>query len=236
MTQAEYDQEWYLSVEAAIRGAYYGEAMAKAMKDGRITRVPFDPMVPVDTDWDLGMDDETTIWFSQSVRSGEVRLIAYVHGADQGLPYYWRLLQELQRERGYVYGTHWAPHDIEVREMGTGKSRRETAASIGLAFRVTPGLSVADGINAARMLLPRCWFDEEKCADGLESLRQYRKGWHEKHQQFTDEPVHNWASHGADAFRGLAVRHKTPETVKPRPRLPFDARPGMGPGTGWLGG
>jgi hypothetical protein len=236
MTQAEYDQEWYLSVEAAIRGAYYGELLAKAGKDGRITRVPFDPVLPVDTDWDLGVDDETTIWFSQSLRSGEVRVIDYVHGSDQGLPFYWRVLQERQRTEGYVYGTHWAPHDIQVREMGTGKSRRETAASLGLAFRVTPHVGVADGINAVRVILPRCWFDEDKCADGLEALRQYRKGWHEKYQQFTDEPLHNWASHGADAFRGLAVRHRTPETPRTRAREPFDPRPGTGPGTGWLGG
>jgi len=234
MTQEEFDQEWYLSTEAAIRGAYYGKLIAQARRDGRITRVPFDPMLPVDTDWDLGIDDETAIWFSQSLRSGEVRLIDYVHGHDAGLDAYWRLLQDRQRERGYVYGEHWAPHDIEVREMTTGKTRKEIARAMGLTFKVTPKLSLADGINAVRMLLPRCWFDEERCAEGLEALIQYQKGWNEHTQQFTDDPIHSWASHGADACRGLAVRHRTPEAAKPRQRQMFEPRTSAG--TGWMAG
>ena len=114
-----------------------------------------------------------------------------------------------------MYGAHWAPHDIQVRELGTGKSRLETARSHGIHFRVVPDIGVADGIDAARLLLPRCWFDEEKCRVGLEALTFYRKSYNERLQEFTDKPLHDWSSHGADAFRGLAVRHKVPETPTP---------------------
>ena len=154
-----------------------------------------------------------TIWFSQSLRSGEVRLIDYSENEGEGFVFYAGVL----RERGYVYGKHWAPHDIRVKEFGTGKSRLETARNHGIAFKVTPNIGVADGIDAARLLLPRCWFDEEKCRTGIVTLTFYRKNFNEKLQEFTDTPVHDLASHGADAFRGLAVRHKTPERESPAP-------------------
>lgn len=214
MTQAEFDQEWYLSPEAAIKGAFYLKEMGAAKQAGRITRVPYDPALPVDTDWDLGMDDLLTIWFSQSLRAGEVRLIDYYETADKGLP---EVIGEL-RQKPYVYGTHWGPHDISVRELGTGKSRLAVAAANGVKFSITPrlhgggeaGLEVSEGIKAVRLFLPRCWFDEERCARGLETLRHYKSAWNKQLGEFTGVPVHDWASHGADAFRGLAVRHKVP--------------------------
>jgi phage terminase large subunit len=213
MTQAEYDQEWYLSLDAAIKGAFYAAEMAAAKKAGRITRVPYDPMLPVDTDWDLGIDDLLTIWFSQSLRSGEVRLIDYYETADKGIP---QVIAEI-KEKPYAYGTHWGPHDIAVRELGTGKSRSEVAASHGVRFQMTPrllnaeaGMEVAEGIRAVRMLFSRCWFDEVKCARGIEALRHYRSVFNKQLGQFTGVPVHDWASHGADAFRYLAVRQQVP--------------------------
>lgn len=213
MTQAEYDQEWYLSLEAAIKGAFYITELAAAKKDGRITRVPYDPALPVDTDWDLGIDDLMTIWFSQSLRTGEVRLIDYYETADKGIP---QVIGEL-REKPYVYGTHWAPHDIAVRELGTGKSRLEVAREHGVRFSATPrlldghaGSELAEGIKAARLLMGRCWFDEQKCARGLEALRHYKSAFNKQLGQFTGVPVHDWASHGSDGFRGLAVRHNVP--------------------------
>ena len=218
MTQEEFDQEWYLSSDAAIKGAYYTTLLTAARKDGRITRVPYDPALPVDTDWDLGISDKMTIWFSQSLRSGEVRLIDYYEHSGEGIPHYVRVL----KEKPYVYGEHWAPHDIQVRELGTGKSRLETARSHGIRFRIVRNIGVADGIDAARLLLPRCWFDEEKCRAGLEALTFYRKSYNERLQEFTDKPLHDWSSHGADAFRGLAVRHKPPkekEVAEPPYRL-----------------
>jgi hypothetical protein len=215
MTQAEYDQEWFLSAEAAIKGAWFGAEMAAAQQAGRVTTGPYDPALPVDTDWDLGVDDSTSIWFSQSSRSGDIRLIDYYEASGEGLSHYVNMLHEKRSARKYVYGQHWAPHDIQVRELGTGKTRRETAASLGIKFEIVPRHELADGMNAVRLTLPKCWFDEAKCARGLEALRQYRKQLNPRLQEFTGTPVHDWSSHAADAFRGLAVRHKTPETPRP---------------------
>ena len=218
MTQEEYDQEWFLSTTAAIKGAYYARAMVMARKDGRVARVPFDPALPVDTDWDLGMDDTTAIVFSQSLRSREVRLIDYYANSGEGLEFYARILKEKGQERGYVYGQHWAPHDIEVRELGTGKTRKAVAKSLGIDFQVTPNIGLADGIDAVRLLLPRVWMDEERCGPLIEALTHYRKTWNERLQEFTATPWHDWASHPADAVRGLAVRHRVPELEKTRAR------------------
>lgn len=207
MSQAEYDQEWYLSPEAAIKGAWYAAEMAAAKLQGRITRVPIEPTLPVDTDWDLGIDDNMSIWFNQSLRSGEIRLVDYYEASDEGFPHYIKVLAE----KGYAYGKHYPPHDIAVRELGTGKSRKDIAKGLGLKFEAPlPKLEVIDGIETVRALLPKCWFDEERCAKGLECLRQYRKTFNQRLQEFTGTPVHNWASHGADAFRGLAVRYQQP--------------------------
>jgi len=245
MTQDEYDQEWFLSPTAAIKGAWFGKEMAQATVDGRITRVPYDPALPVDTDWDLGVDDQTVIWFSQSLKSREVRLIDYYAMNGEGLGHYVQVLrgdtpagmkdEDYRHRARYVYGKHWAPHDIAVRELGTGKSRLETAAALGLKFEDPsniPKLELADGINAARLLIGRCWFDEQRCAHGIEALRNYQKTWNERLQQFTGVPVHNWASHGADAFRGLASRHRPPVEKKERPPMPNWA--GGGSGAGWM--
>ena len=216
MTQDEFDQEWYLSTEAAVKGAYYGTQMAAVLKDGRITRVPYDPALPVDTDWDLGMDDYMSIVFSQSLRSGEVRLIDYYESSGEGFTHYIKVLAE----RGYIYGKHYPPHDIAVRELGTGKSRKDTAAALGLKFQdPLPPLDIHEGIEAARLLLARCWFDETKAAKLIECLRNYRKTYNTKLETFTSVPVHNKFSHGADAFRGLAVRHQVPKLEKERNRV-----------------
>jgi phage terminase large subunit len=214
MLQSEYDQEWFLSPEAAIKGAWYAREMTQALTDGRIRAVPYDPGLPVDTDWDLGIADKMTIWFSQSLRNAEVRLIDYYEADGEGLPHFIKVL----RDRPYVYGTHWAPHDIAVRELGTGKSRLETAQSLGLKFAVTPSIPLEDGIAAVRLFLPKCWFDERNTAVGLGCLRNYRKAFNQRLNEFTGTPVHDVYSHGADAFRGLAVRHKMPPERAHRPR------------------
>jgi phage terminase large subunit len=206
MTEAEYDQEWYLSTDAAIKGQWYQKELQSLKKQGRITRVPYDPGLPVDTDWDLGMVDATAIWFSQSTRSGEVRLIDYYEANGESLPHFANVL----KDKGYTYGEHWAPHDIQIKELSSGRSRLEAAAAHGIRFNVCPKVSVIDGIHAARLLFPRCYFDETNTQRGLDCLRHYRKRKNEALDEFTSQPVHDWASHGADAFRYLAVRHKTP--------------------------
>lgn len=212
MTQEEYEQEWFLSTEAAIKGQWYQAQLRQAKLEERITRVPYDASLPVDTTWDLGVNDTTAIWFSQSLRSGEIRLIDYYEAGGEGLPHYAAVLQS----RGYHYRHHYGPHDIQVRELGTGKSRLETALGLGINFRVTPNIGIEDGIHAARLMFQRCWFDAVKCKAGLEALRNYRKKYNTSMQAFTGTPVHDWASNGADAFRYLAVWHQTPvEDMRP---------------------
>jgi phage terminase large subunit len=214
MTDDEYAQEFECSFEASVKGSVYAAELQEARDAGRVTTVPLDPALPIDTDWDLGIGDSTAIWFSQSTRSGDIRLIDYYEASGEGLPHYAAMLQR----KGYVYGTHWAPHDIAVRELGSGKSRLDVAASLGLRFAVVPrvhgekGQEVEAGIHAARLLLGRCWFDATRTRAGLEALMHYRRDYNTRLGEFTARPVHDWASHGADAFRGLAVRYQPPRT------------------------
>ena len=203
MTEDQYRQEFETDFEAAIRGAYYGREMRQAEEDGRISGVPYDKKAEVHTAWDLGIADTTAIWFAQSV-GREVRLIDYYENSGWGLDHYVGII----KAKGYNYGTHWLPHDAEVRELGSGQTRVETLAGMGLKARIAPKLKIEDGINASRLLLPRCWFDARKCAFGIEALKQYRQEMDEKRKAFTGRPLHDFASHGADAFRYLAVSLK----------------------------
>lgn len=193
-------QEYYCSFDAPIEGSYYNAQMARAREEGRIGRVPVDPMLPVHTVWDLGVGDANATWFVQLV-GAEIRLVDYIQGSGYGLDYY---AQELQAKK-YNYGTHIAPHDIKVRELSTAKTRLDIAASLGINFSICPNVPRDDGINAARMIIPRCWFDEEKCEKGISALNSYQKVWDEDNKVFRNTPLHNWASNGADAFRYLAV-------------------------------
>lgn len=211
MTADEYAQEFECSFEAAVKGAIYAKELEALRARKQITRVPYDPTLPVDTDWDLGVGDNMAIWFSQTAKvSSEVRVIDYYEASGEGFPHYASVLSR----KGYTYGAHWAPHDIQVREMSSGRSRLEVAANFGITFQVTPRLhdrvdgEVEEGIHAVRMFLPRCWFDETACKAGLEALQHYRRDYNQRLNEFKATPVHDWASHGADAFRGLAVRHK----------------------------
>ena len=193
-------QEYWCSFDAALTGAYYGKAMEAARADRRIGTVAWEPALPVETWWDLGMGDSTAIWFAQRL-GAEVRLIDYLEASGEGLGFYIDAL----KAKPYAYGRHIAPHDIEVRELGTGKSRRETALKLGLRFEVAPAQSLADGIEASRALIPNCWFDETRCARGIEALAQYRREWNDKTKDFKPTPLHDWTSHGSDAFRYGAV-------------------------------
>lgn len=203
MSEDEYAQEYECSFEAAVRGAYYGKEMNQAEADGRFSQVLYDPRLPVHTAWDLGVADSTVIWFVQA-HGRETRVIDVLKGEGVGLDWYVKKLQE----RPYVWGLHYLPHDVEVRELGTGKSRKEVLESLGLRATVCPNIPVADGIQAVRMLLPTCWFDKAKCKDGIEALRMYRRDYDEKRQEFRVQPFHDWTSHYADAFRYFAVGHR----------------------------
>jgi hypothetical protein len=224
MTQDEYDQEWYLSPEAAIKGAIFGKELTAARTEGRITRVPYDPVLPVETYWDLGM--HMAIWFVQNLRAGEVRVIDYYEsGGSSSLPECAQVLNG----KPYVYARHVAPHDIVVRELASGRSRQESAKSLGITFDIAPNVGIEDGINAVKLLLPRCWFDETRTVRGLETLRNYRRDFNKRLQEFKDAPLHNWASHGADAFRMLAVALKD---VRDKAKPP--ARPAVSSPDAWM--
>jgi len=213
MSEDEYAQEYECSFEAAVRGAYYARELneAEASDPPRITSVPHDPRLLTHTAWDLGMADSTVIWFIQ-VHGRETRVIDVVKGEGQALDWYVRELQS----RGYLYGKHYLPHDVEVRELGTGKSRKEVLEGLGLnGIVVCPNIPLADGIQAVRMLLPTCWFDKAKCKDGIEALRMYRRDYDEKRQEFRTTPLHDWTSHYADAFRYFAVGYQDASPTRP---------------------
>jgi phage terminase large subunit len=198
--RAKFEQEYYCSFDAPVVGSYYGEQMRKAEAEGRIGVVPYNAGHPVNTAWDLGVGDSTAIWFFQTVGQ-EVRLIDYYASSGVGLEHY---ANEL-KSKGYSYNKHFAPHDIEVKELGTGKSRLETAKNFGINFEVVANLGVDDGIQAARSLLPQCWFDSAKCEQGIMALKNYCKEYDPKNKVYRPYPKHDWASHPADAFRYLSV-------------------------------
>lgn len=213
MTADEYAQEFECSFEAAVKGAIFAKELEAARAEKRISVVPVDPILPVHTFWDLGFGgkgDSTAIWFVQQLRNQEIRLIDFYEAQGEGLPHYVAMLQA----KGYAYGKHWAPHDIVVKEA-SGRTRIETAASLGLRFEIAPNVSIEDGIHAARMLMPRCWFDAERCKAGLEALQHYRRDYNQRLNEFKATPVHDWASHAADAFRYLAVALRENQDSKP---------------------
>ncbi len=201
MSVEQYEQEFECSFEAALIGAYYGPLMQDATIAGRVINVPYDPILPVHTAWDLGVDDANVIWFFQLSPGGEIRLIDYDEQNNLGLIDYIKLV----KEKKYVYGEHLAPHDMQSREYKDGKSRLETAASLGINFTVVPRGDVADGIQSVRSIIPRCWFDVTKCDRGIQALKAYRKEYSDRLSTFRASPLHDWSSHGADAFRTLAT-------------------------------
>lgn len=200
MGDDKYRQEYECSFDAPVEGAYYGALINEAEEQNRITTIPKDGLAKIVCSWDLGVSDSTCIWVAQIVGK-EVQLIDCVENHGVGLDYYVSWL----RENGYSSGQQILPHDVRVRELGTGKSRQEVLMEAGLEVTIAPNLSVADGIQAVRRLLPRCWFDKDGTKEGLSALRNYRRVYDEKRNVFYDTPLHDWASHFADSFRYLAV-------------------------------
>lgn len=199
-----YDHVWEGDFLTHAEGAYYAVEMRDAKDAGRIGIVNYEPGVPVVTAWDLGVGDSTAIWFAQYV-GAEVRLIDYYESSGVGLDHYVKVLNE----KGYIYGDHILPHDVRVRELGSGKSRMETLDSLGVRpITIAPQLMVDDGIQAVRSMLHNCWFDAEKCERGIDALRQYHREYDDNGKVWRSRPSHDWASHGSDAFRYLAVGHR----------------------------
>lgn len=210
-------QEYYCSFDAPLVGAYYAKQMQDMADQNRIGNVPHDPVIPVETWWDLGMDDATTIGFIQRVGK-EIRAIDYYENSDSDLAHYVKVLQN----KPYIYNNHVLPHDVRVRELGTGKSRFEMLKSLGMNITennsIAPKLSKADGINATRMMLPMMWMDKIKCKRWIESLKQYHKEFNEKLGVWSNEPVHDWTSHAADMTRYGATMRKTIQFKGPSPQ------------------
>jgi len=204
MSEDMIQQEYYCSFDTAIVGSYYAKEIAAAHKDNRIGFVPIEPNLQVHTFWDLGISDDMTIWFVQAVGK-EVRCISYYENNGEGMAHYINYINQFAREHNISYGDHFAPHDIEARELMSGKSRKDTAREMGIIFQTVPRVtSIADGIEATRKIFPRVWFDENRCSQGINCLASYRRKYDEKNDTYSEKPVHDWASNGADAFRQMA--------------------------------
>jgi hypothetical protein len=211
--------------DAAAPGAYYASLLGQAERAGRIGRLPVDPALRVDTAWDLGIDDYTAIWFFQQA-GREVRVVDYFETSGVGLD---TVVREAIAAKPYLWGTHHLPHDVMVRELSSGRSRYETLGSLGLS-RISVGAATdpEERVNAARLMIPLAWFDAERCALGLERLRAYRKRWSRATRSYGG-PLHDQASHGADAFGEFALNRRG------APPAPAAARPFAGGALSWMG-
>lgn len=186
--------------DSTNEGLYYGRQIVEARQQGRIRSVYYDANVSVHTAWDLGYNDSTAIWFFQQCGQ-EIHLLDYYENSGEALTHYLQYL----KNKPHTYGKHLVPHDATVHEYSTGLSRVEVARNHGIHFTVVPDIGINEGIDAVRNLLNRCWFDEIKCAKGITMLENYKKQWNDRHGCWSSLPLHNFASHGADAFRMLAV-------------------------------
>ncbi|OYV74778.1 MAG: hypothetical protein B7Z66_15290 [Chromatiales bacterium 21-64-14] len=235
LDEEEFAQELECSFTAPNSGSYYGKWLDAAIAEDRVCRVLYDPKLPVYTAWDLGMDDSTAIWWFQRSPGGEWRFLEYHEDSGPGLDTYAKIVME----RPYVYGAHYLPHDVQVRELTNGgQSRRLYLAGLGLRpIIVVPAANPADRVTASRNILPRAWFDATGCAEGLKKLRAYRRQWNENMGVWRAEPLHDEASHCADAF-GTGVQGSQdparvpvaiPPYVPPKLNMPL-SRPGS-----WMG-
>lgn len=204
-----------------LAGAVYAEELRAARAGGRImASVPYEPTRPVDVWFDLGWGDETTVWFGQAV-AFEYRLIDYYHNRQKPIGHYFEMMQAKRTREGqrYLYGTIWLPHDARNVQLGTGKSIYEQACGVfGQGnVRLVTKMRLEEGINAARTIFPQCYFDGERCADGIQALSHYRYEIVEDNNKETlsRKPVHDWSSHGADAFRYFASSARSPRGKRP---------------------
>ncbi len=200
------EQEYYCSFEAAVLGAYWGKEIATAEREGRICSVDIDKSLPVHKAWDIGVDDPMALWCFQ-VGPGVVNVVDYYEASGHGFDHYWSWC----KERGY-HGVDWVPHDAKVREVGApgARTRIESMFALGFKPRLQPDHKLMDGINAGRKTIPLARFDAQRCRKGLECLREYKAEWDPQTRAFRKAPKHDWASHGADAWRGLAMSWREP--------------------------
>ncbi len=186
--------------ETSNEGLYYGRQISQARLEKRIGFIPYDESLPVFTAWDLGFNDSTAIWFFQLLGQ-EIRLIDYVENSGESLANYLGIV----KSKPYVYEKHLAPHDVLNHEYTSGMTRQSSARKMGINLIAVPKVALIPGIDQVRLILNRCWFDECKCAQGIKCLENYKKEWNDRTGSWNSQPLHNWASHGADAFRTLAT-------------------------------
>jgi len=205
MSEQLIQQEYYCSFDQGVEGAFYAKLLDQAEFDGRVTNVPYDPAAAVDTFWDLGVSDATAILFVQNVGK-EIHIIDMYHNEGEGINHYANILRQKSEQRRWVYGNHYAPHDIQVRELGHGaQTRWQSAKDLGIKFEIVPNIAIIEGIEMARNLFPRLWVDTNNCKYFLKCIANYHKMYNEKYNVYSDRPVHDWSSHVADAFRMLGV-------------------------------
>ena len=200
MGKDKYNQEFECSFIGNLVGSIYGDLISSLDDKKQLCRVPLNPAYPVNTAWDLGFNDNTAIIFFQQI-GGAINIIDYYENRNKAFPHYAQIL----KEKDYVYENAHAPHDIEVTEFTSGKSRREVAHQMGIDFRVSPKTTIEDGIHACKMLLPRTWIDVDNCKKLIDALRHYHRKYNDKERTYKIKPVHDWSSHAADALRTLAT-------------------------------
>ena len=200
MGEDKYRQEFECSFDAAVEGSYYGQILNELEDKKHMQEIPHEELSRTFTAWDLGMGDSTSIWVAQLVGT-EIRLIDYYENHGVGLDHYVKWI----KDNDYLKAEHILPHDVRVRELGSGKSRLEMLEEAGLEVKIAPRMGLDDGIQAVRRILPRCWFNVPKVQTGLNCLRNYRRDYDEKRKIFYERPLHDWSSHGSDSFRYLAL-------------------------------
>lgn len=245
MSEELIQQEYYCSFDIGAEGSYYGQAMSRLWANGHIKDDIYEPSAQVYTFWDLGIGDSTAIWFAQFI-ANEIRIIDYYEAAGMAISHYAQLLQE----KPYIYAKHYAPHDVEARSLQTGQATKDIAKDLGIKFVTVSRQSLESGIEAVRSILPqkgikgewtqgKVWFDKAKCEHGIDCLENYHKEYIEKREDYSVKPCHDWSSHGADAFRYMAIAYRNQLVVNnirigvPRPLVNTHAFPNKSPYADW---
>lgn len=223
----EYRHIWEGELKVFADGAIYRKQLDKMRSDGRLCRVPIENGIEVHTFWDLGRDDETAIWFMQHV-GREYRFIDYYSARFEDIDHYARVI----KSKGYNYGTHWMPHDVEVQSLGMKTTRKAMFESAGVRpIEVVPRVGdLMDGIEMTKQIFDSCWIDEDRCSEGFKALANYSRGYDEERDTYMERPIHNWASNGADAFRQFAQGYKPVG----RPDVSKFVEPPMRYSGGWM--
>jgi len=218
-------QEYFVSFDAAVPGSIWGDCVERAEREGRVCEFDVDPAKPVDTGWDLGRTDDTSIWFRQ-IMGREINIFDHHSSNLKDIDFYVTLLLDRQRQYGFKYGTHWLPHDARPRTLAAGgksilqqfHDAAKKNPELG-RFAIAPRLDRQEGIQAARKTFPYCRFHSIRCADGIESLRHYHREWDAELRVFRDSPLHDWSSHDADSFRTLSTTWKFTNPKAPESNL-----------------